>query len=59
MTQQILIVTTTGSQPLAVRRNGQEVTHPVGPSLDLLAPSTVRELGIGPGVVWRISLVGP
>ena len=31
----------------------------VGPRLDLLAPAAIREMGIGPGVVWRISLIDP
>ena len=30
----------------------------VGPRLDLLAPGAIRELGMGPGVVWRIREVG-
>ena len=30
----------------------------VGPRLDLLAPGAIRELGVGPGVVWRIREVG-
>ena len=30
---------------------------PVGPTTDLLAPGTVRELGMGPGVTWRLAEV--
>ena len=31
----------------------------VGPRLDLMAPGTIRELGIGKGVAWRLSMVRP